>query len=84
MSEDIYNFEELQKAIILLGGKEATGRLLKITGAAVAKWLKTGMPRSEWTGETCYAHRIEKSTCGEIKAANLLAFGRTKANKPID
>lgn len=39
---------------------------------AVQKWLKVGLPRTEWTGESAYAAAIEKLTDGQITQEQLL------------
>lgn len=63
----------IQRAVTLLGGFEATGRVVGRSGKAVRKWVSAGkLPRTEWTGETRYAVAIETATRGAITAATLL------------
>jgi len=49
----------IQKAVLLIGGYEATGRICGRSGKAVQKWVKRGrLPRTEATGETQYAEKL--------------------------
>lgn len=65
--------DPIEDAVRLLGlGKLA--RALGVTHQAVRKWQKARrLPRTEWTGETNYAGRIEKLTHGEVTREQLLA-----------
>jgi len=54
-------------------GLTRLARELEVTHQAVRKWEKAGrMPRTEWTGETNYARRIQKLTGGAVSRAQLL------------
>lgn len=66
--------ENLIKARRLLGSYNAVGIVCGgITGKAVMKWRDQGRPpRTEYTGETCYAQMIETATGGEVRASDLL------------
>jgi hypothetical protein len=67
------DFPELTKAIKLLGGYEATGRICGVSGKAVQKWESAGrLPRTEATGETSYADAMSKAN-GEISKWLLIA-----------
>lgn len=56
----------LQEAIRLIG-VTALARELQVTHQAVRKWEAAGrLPRTEWTGETGYAERIEVLTGGAV------------------
>jgi hypothetical protein len=60
-------------AIEIVGLKNLAMHLC-VTYQAVRKWEKKGrLPRTEWTGETNYAERIEKLTCGKVSKAILLS-----------
>lgn len=53
---------------------------------SIYKWEAKGrVPRTDWTGETDYASRIEKATNGQITRDQLLNFKRndeTVTSKP--
>lgn len=54
-------------------GLKAVAETCEVTYQAVRKWEKARrLPRTEWTGETNYAARIEKATCGSITKSMLL------------
>lgn len=62
----------LLKAIELVG-KAKLASELKLTYQSFNYWLRAGrMPRTEWTGETDYASRIEQLTDGAVTRAVLL------------
>lgn len=53
------------------------GKICGVSYQAVKKWEKRGsLPRTDWTGETDYASRIEKATGGQITRAQLLDLKR--------
>lgn len=63
----------LTKAIEILGGCEATGRICGVSGKAVQKWQAAGrLPRTEATGETCYADAMARAI-GQISKERLIA-----------
>lgn len=54
-------------------GPYRLARICKVSGPAVYKWKKRGcLPRTEWTGETCYAELIEKASGGHFAKDELL------------
>lgn len=59
-------------------GIQRIAAALGVTYPAVHKWRRMGMPRTEWTGETDYAAKIEALTDGAITAKNLLSEQRRK------
>ena len=67
----------LEKAIRLCG-IQVIARDLGVTYQAVHKWRTSGFPRTEWTGETCYAAKIEALTHGQVTASDLLQENRNK------
>lgn len=70
----------IQRAVTLLGGFEATGRVVGRSGKAVWKWVSAGtLPGTEWAGETRYAAAIETPPHGAITATRLL--GRTRGGR---
>lgn len=67
----------ISKAIELVG----LCKLAKSCGVkhqSVYRWVRKGaLPRTDWTGETDYASRIEKATGGQITRAQLLDLNRS-------
>lgn len=62
------------KHAIALVGLSALARGLGVTHQAIRKWQVAGrLPRTEWTGETSHAARIEKATEGRVTREQLLA-----------
>lgn len=59
-----------------------------VTYQSVRRWEAKGrLPRSEWTGETNYASRIEEATHGQITRDQLLDLKRIAKHevaKPLD
>ena len=66
------------KAAIDQIGLQPAGKLCNVSWQAVAKWLKEGLPRSEWTGETKYAEILAKATNGKVKKKAILEFHNAK------
>lgn len=63
----------IRKAIKLLGGLSATGRVCKVNYAAVRRWRDNGrLPRTELTGETEYARAIAKAVAQQVSVRMLL------------
>jgi hypothetical protein len=55
-------------------GLAAVARHVEVTHQAVRKWTRRGrMPRTEWTGETRYAEKIEELMQGAVTKEQLLA-----------
>lgn len=67
----------IEKAIRLCG-IQVIGEKLGVTYQAVHKWRASGFPRTEWTGETCYAAKIEAMTNGAVSAQALLEESRNQ------
>ena len=64
----------LEKAIRSLGGYSATARVCGIAGQVVINWVKRGrLPRTELSGETNYASKIERALEGKITEEELLS-----------
>ncbi|HEU4589411.1 MAG TPA: YdaS family helix-turn-helix protein [Steroidobacteraceae bacterium] len=54
-------------------GLQPLAQLCGVSYQAIRKWQRSGrLPRTEWTGETDYATRIEQATQGRITRAALL------------
>ena len=54
-----------------------------VSHQAVRKWQRQGrLPRTEWTGETRYAHAIEAATGGQVSRASLLTAWPKAAAEP--
>lgn len=71
----------ISKAIDLIGLRPLA-RECGVTPQAIYKWRDRGrVPRTDWTGETDYAVRIEKATKGQITRDQLLNL---KRNDPSD
>ena len=64
----------LEKAIRFLGGYSATARVCGVAYQVVVNWVRRGhLPRTEWTGETSYAAKIERALEGKITEEELLS-----------
>jgi len=48
----------LSAAVIDAGGPKAVGLACGVSYQAVQKWMKHGLPRTEYSGETDYASKI--------------------------
>lgn len=65
----------LEEARSIVGSFERLGAVCGTTGRAVRKWRDAGrLPRTEYSGETDYAARIEAATGGRVCASRLLSF----------
>lgn len=71
--------ENLLKAKNHLGSFDALGKVCGgISGKAIMKWRDKGCPpRTEYTGETCYAKLIHNATNGLVKECDLLPEFKT-------
>lgn len=76
-----YNISELiDQAAIKAGGIGVLAKELDLTYQAIRKWQRQNrLPRTEWTGETKYAEKIEALT-GIPKAA-LLTIDRRRQDR---
>lgn len=62
----------IQKAADLIG-VYGIARACGLRGPSVYKWIENGrLPRTEWTGETDYASKIEIACDGKVTKAELL------------
>ena len=68
----------ISKAIAIVG----LCNLAKACGVkhqSVYRWVEKGsLPRTDWTGETDYARRIEEATKGAVTRDELLNFKRSE------
>lgn len=73
--------QSLAKAIEIVGlQKLADG--LGLTYQAIRKWEAAGrLPRTEWTGETAYAEKIERMCGGAVTRRELLQLPHEKATQ---
>lgn len=80
MTKDI-----ITKAIETVGLR-ALAKACNVSPQAIYKWQAKGrLPRTDWTGETDYASRIEEATKGVITRDQLLNLKRSDqsaAGKP--
>lgn len=78
--------ENLISKSIAIVGLRALARFCGVSPQAIYKWENKGsLPRTEWTGETDYASRIEEATKGVITRDQLLNLKRndeSEAGKP--
>ena len=78
--------ENLISKAIELTGLRALAKICGVTPQALYKWEAKGrVPRTDWTGETDYASRIEEATKGQITRDQLLNLKRndqSAAGKP--
>ncbi|MFA5170406.1 MAG: hypothetical protein WC426_02490 [Sulfuriferula sp.] len=65
----------IQEAIEICG-VNGFARELGVSGPSLLKWKKqNSLPRTEWTGETNYAAKIEQLTDGRVTRDDLLSSG---------
>lgn len=70
--------ENLISKSIAIVGLRALARFCGVTPQAIYKWeTKGSLPRTDWTGETDYASRIEEATKGVITRDQLLNLKRS-------
>ena len=70
----------LRKAFYEVGGFNEMSRICGVCVSAVYRWYERGhLPRTEWTGETHYAEKIEAATKGAITKDELLAHRPIRA-----
>lgn len=64
---------------ISLAGLTPLARACGVTYQSVRRWeAKGSLPRTDWTGETDYARRIEEATKGAVTRDELLNFKRSE------
>lgn len=64
----------LKKAIAAVGGVSAAATICDVSSRAIYKWLSAeALPRTEYTGETTYAHKLAKAAGGAFTAEWLLS-----------
>lgn len=78
----------LSRCVELAGGPVALTRELNkrlprpVTYQAVMKWLHQGrLPRTEWTGETCYAAALSDAVGGAVSAEEIRESMRPQVQK---
>ncbi len=75
----------ISKAIAIVGIRKL-GKACGISYQSIYRWERNGrLPRTDWTGETDYASRIEEATKGAVTRDQLLNFKRndeTVVSKP--
>lgn len=70
----------LERAWHLCGGLYGLAKVCGVTNTSTHRWKKKGtLPRTEWTGETHYAEKIEAATQGAITKDELLAHRPIRA-----
>ena len=78
--------DNLISKTIEIVGLRALARLCDVSPGAIYKWQRKGiLPRTDWTGETDYASRIEEATKGAVTRDQLLNLKRndeTVVSKP--
>ncbi len=63
----------IQQAIEVVGGRTAAAALLGISYVAVRKMAEKGvLPRTDYTGETCYAQILADNSQGKLTKEWLL------------
>lgn len=69
----------LKEAINLIeGGVPKAADICGVSVRAVYKWLdRNRLPRTEYTGETSYAKKLEAASNGAVSAKNLLNLTKT-------
>jgi hypothetical protein len=66
----------LKEAIVSIGAQKIADQC-QVSVRAVYKWCERGMlPRTEFTGETSYAEKIETLSNGKFKREELLNLPR--------
>ncbi len=71
--KDLGSMSPLELAILFLGGYQGTGRVCGVTFMTVGRWIKQGkLPRTELSGDTDYASKIEQALKGKITRDELL------------
>lgn len=69
-------------AVNYVGGPVQAARLCGRSRQAVDKWVMNGrLPRTEYTGETCYAEKLAAASEGAFTAEWLLAQSAYRSNQ---
>ncbi|MCB1776533.1 MAG: hypothetical protein KDI50_03765 [Candidatus Competibacteraceae bacterium] len=64
----------LERAYHLCGGPFALSKICGVSNTSAHRWKTKGhLPRTEWTGETHYAEKIEEATQGAVTKEQLLS-----------
>ena len=64
----------LKKSISLVGGASKASAICGISQRAIYKWMSAGcLPRTEYSGETRYAHLLAEASAGKFSAEWLLS-----------
>lgn len=75
------------RSAIAIVGLMRLARELGVSYQAVQKWLAAGrLPRTEWTGETSYAQRMQELTDGKVSKTALLSkwpAGEAEPSAPV-
>lgn len=66
----------IRSAFEKIGGLQVVGGACGVSYQSVQKWCLKGLPRSEFSGETAYAKKIEDFSGGKVKASELLRESR--------
>lgn len=75
----------LDEARQILGSFAKVGAVCGTSGKAVQKWRNAGrLPRTEYSGETDYARRIERATNYKVTVERLLRFDRAPNSRTED
>ncbi len=63
----------VKQAIDFAGGAVEAGTACDVSARAVYKWIAINrLPRTEYTGETCYAKKLSAASGGAFSAVKLL------------
>ena len=68
------------RAVGKSGGPKIVASECGVSYQAVLKWMKNGLPRTEWTGETDYSSVIERLSKSEFSRRRLLDARKPKRN----
>ena len=71
---ETYTKNIVERAVYLAGGPRKVAAEFSLSRPAVDKWIKQGfLPRTEWTGETNYAEKLEVLSGFRVTRDELLA-----------
>ena len=64
----------LKQSIIQVGGVAKASVICGVSQRAIYKWIAAeSLPRTEYSGETCYACLLAEASCGQFTAEWLLS-----------